>query len=242
MTLFATAVFLILAFTVQSAFGFGAALISIPLLTLVLPITQITPLLAMLSMLLSIAILRTNWRSINRDITWRILLGASIGVPIGIAFLVYVNEGVVKMVLGTVVVLASLNGLLSLTPSTPMPASAIWPFGLVIGILGAAYNLMGGPLVLCLQWARLKMEEFRATIHGISLLLNVVILFFFAASGLLSKATLINFSAGLIPMIIGGFLGNIVVKKVNAEQFQKIVYAVLLLMGFSLIISGFGVL
>jgi len=241
-TLIATALFLILGFTVQSAFGFGVALISIPLLTLVLPITQITPLLAMLSMLLSISILRNNWRLINRDITWRILLTASIGVPIGVAFLVYVNEGVVKMVLGAVVVLSSLNALLSLTPSTPMPAFAIWPFGLVIGILGAAYNLLGAPLVLCLQWARLKVVEYRATIHGIGVLLNVVIMAFYGASGLLSKATLINFSAGLIPMLIGGLLGNIVVQKVNAEQFQKIVYAILLVMGFSLIVSGFGAL
>ncbi len=233
---------MVLAFTVQSAFGFGAALISIPLLTLVLPITQITPLLAMLSMLLSAAILKNHWRSINRDITWRLLITASIGVPFGISFLVFVNEGVVKITLGAVVVLSSLNALLALTPSTPMPANAVWPFGFVIGVLGAAYNLIGAPLVLCLQWARLQAEEFRATMHGVSLLLNVVILIGFATGGLLSKATLINFSTGLIPMIIGGLLGNLVIKKVNAEQFRLMVYLILLVMGFSLIFSGIGVL
>jgi len=238
-TLFFTAIFLILGFTVQSAFGFGVALISLPLLTLVLPITQITPLLAMLSMTLSVAIVWNTWRSIDRDIMWRLLLTASLGVPLGISFLVFIDEGIVKMTLGSVIVFFGAQALLSIKPKKPMPAAAVWPFGFVIGVLGGAYNLLGGPLVMCLQWAKLEAKTFRATVHATSLLLNLIIIIAYGSGGLLSKATLVNFSAGIIPMVIGGLLGNVLVKKINEDQFHKIIYAVLVVMGAMLIISGY---
>jgi len=238
MTLLITAIFLTLAFTVQSAFGFGVALLSVPMLTLVLPITEITPLLAMLSLTLSSAIVWKTWRLIDRTIIWKLLITASIGVPLGIAFLVTVNEAIVKIALGAVVVAVSANTLVGFNPNKPMPAGAVWPFGLLIGILGGAYNLLGAPLVICLQWAKLEARQFRATIHTFSLLINIIIVASYGVGGLLSKATLINYSAGLVPMLVGGLLGNILVRKVREDQFRKLIYILLVVMGTALIISG----
>jgi len=242
MTLFLTTVFLVLASTIQSAFGFGIALVSLPLLTLVLPITEITPLLAMLSMTLSVAIVWHTWRDIEKQVLWRLLLTAAFGVPVGVSFLVLVNPGIVKMTLGIVIVLVSVNALLVFKPTSVMPTAAMWPAGFVIGILGGAYNLLGGPLVMCLQWAKLDAKTFRATVHAFSLLLNLIIVLVYGGGGLLSKATLTNFAAGLIPLVIGGFLGNILVKKINEDQFKRYLYLLLVVMGGTLIVSGFKAL
>lgn len=242
MTFLFAAVCIILAFTVQSAFGFGSAILSIPALTLVMPITQITPLIAMLSITLSIGIVWTTWRDINLDIMWRLLLTASLGVPLGISFLVFVDEAIVKMTLGVIVVVVSVNILLALKPPGRMPAAAVWPFGFVIGVLGGAYSLLGIPLVICLQWAKLDAKTFRATIHAFGLCLSTIILIGYGGGGLLSGATITNYALGLIPMFIGGLLGNKLLKKVKEEQFHKIIYTLLVVMGASLILSGYQAL
>ena len=242
MTLFLTAVFLVLASTIQSAFGFGVALVSLPLLTLVLPITQITPLLAMLSMTLSVPIVWNTWKNIDTQMLWRLLLTAALGVPLGISFLILVNPGIVKMTLGTVIVLFSINALLAFRPTSVMPTVALWPAGFVIGILGGAYNLFGGPLVMCLQWARLDAKTFRATVHAFSLLLNLIIVLAYGGGGLLSETTLTNFAAGLLPMLIGGYIGNVLIKKINEDQFKHYLYLLLVFMGGTLLFSGFSVL
>jgi len=242
MTLLFAAIFIILAFTVQSAFGFGSAILSIPALTLVMPITQITPLIAMLTITLSVGIVWTTWRDIDSGIMWRLLLTASLGVPLGISFLVFVDEAIVKMTLGAIVVAVSVNVLMALKPIGPMPATAVWPFGFVIGVLGGAYSLLGIPLVMCLQWAKLDAKTFRATIHAFSLCLSTITLIFYGGSGLLSTATLTNYALGLIPMLIGGVLGNVLVNKVKEEQFHKIIYRLLVVMGASLILSGYKAL
>lgn len=242
MTLLIAAVALVLAYTVQSAFGFGSAILSIPILTLVLPITQITPLIAMLTMTLSAGIVWNTWRAVDTSILWRLLLTASFGVPLGIGFLVFVDEAIVKMTLGAVVVAVSANVLFGIKPPGVMPDTAVWPFGLVIGILGGAYSLLGIPLIMFLQWAKLDAKTLRATIHAFSLALTIVIIACYGGGGLLSKATLTNYAAALIPMILGGVLGGILVKKVREEQFQHIIYGLLMVMGFSLLFSGYQAL
>ena len=239
MTLLLTAISLVLAFTVQSAFGFGAAILSIPMLALLLPLTQITPLIVMLTMTLSTIIVWQSWRSIDTAILWRLLLTACLGIPIGVSFLVFVNEGVVKMTLGAIVLAASLNMLLSLTPSKPMPAFAVWPYGFVIGILGGAYSLIGIPLIMVLRWARLQAEAFRATVHALTLTISIAILACYGGGGLLSKATLTNYAIGLPPMLFGGWLGSVLVTKVREDQFQKIIALLLMIMSTALILSGY---
>ena len=151
---------LMLACTVQSAFGFGLALIAVPLLSTALPLPLVTPLLALLSMSLGGSVAWRARAAVRVGLLWRLLVGAALGVPAGIVL---------------IVVLAAVHDLLGYGGRVRLPSWAIWPFGVVTGVLGGAWNLMGPPLVLFLQWSGLDPSVFRATLHAFAFAINALI-------------------------------------------------------------------
>jgi len=69
---------------VRTVFGFGNALVAMPLLAMIgLGMKTATPLVALLSLVLGIALLVTNWKKVDIKSAWRLLLATVPGIPIG---------------------------------------------------------------------------------------------------------------------------------------------------------------
>jgi uncharacterized membrane protein YfcA len=66
-----------------STFGFGGALFSMPLLTLVLGIEVATPLYGLIGWTTALLVTGTSWRAAKLKLVWRLILATLAGIPWG---------------------------------------------------------------------------------------------------------------------------------------------------------------
>jgi len=132
----------------RSTFGFGEALVAMPLLSAVVDVKFAATLIALSSTLNALAILLSDWRELEWHVTKRLAIATLVGVPIGVLGVEYIPEIWIKIVLAFVVIGFAVYNLfkptlLKLRTDRTAPA-----FGLVAGILGGAYVTLGPPLVI----------------------------------------------------------------------------------------------
>src|SRR3954471_9966678 len=85
---------------IRSAFGFGEALIAVPLLALRIAVGIAAPLAALVSITVAAIVVVQDWRKIHfRSAGWLVLCTLA-GIPLGLELLIKVNEHVVKALLG----------------------------------------------------------------------------------------------------------------------------------------------
>lgn len=96
---------------VRSTFGFGDALIAMPLLTLVAGVTIATPLVGLVALTTAATIVIGNWRLIDLKAAWRLIVASLIGIPFGLYLLQTAPESLVKRILGLLLIGFSLYNL-----------------------------------------------------------------------------------------------------------------------------------
>src|SRR6516225_9767051 len=87
---------------VRSAFGFGEALIAVPLLALLMKVEVATPLAVLVSITVALVVVLQDWHKVHFDSAWRLVVSTLFGIPLGVQLLAAVPEPVVKAVLGVV--------------------------------------------------------------------------------------------------------------------------------------------
>ncbi|MEM9025243.1 MAG: sulfite exporter TauE/SafE family protein, partial [Bacteroidota bacterium] len=166
MLILAVALVLFLSTLIRSTFGFGDALIAMPLLTVMIGKELAVPVFALLTLVISGTILIRNWRSVHFKSAWKLVLSSALGVPLGILLLQSPDDTLFKFLLAGLLILFSIYNLLKprlLGFQNDLPA---YPIGFVAGILGSAYNT-NGPLVVIFGTLRgWSPGAFRATMQG----------------------------------------------------------------------------
>ena len=134
---------LFLATVIRSAFGFGEALVAVPLLALAIPVEVAAPVAVLASITVALIVVVQDWRSIHvRSAVW-LVVPTLFGIPIGLIVLKTVPEAVVKAVLAAVIIAFSVW---SLTPRAHFHLEndrLAGFFGFLAGILGGAYGMNG---------------------------------------------------------------------------------------------------
>ena len=119
-----------------------------PLLIPLIGVQTATPPVAFTSLTTIGLMLWRMWRSIDLRAARQLVLSSAVGIPFGLYFLIDASEGFVTGILGMVLLG---YGLYSLTrPELPIATWPGWTYvlGFCAGVLGAAYNTNGPPLVL----------------------------------------------------------------------------------------------
>src|SRR6185437_8800629 len=83
---------------IRSAFGFGEALIAVPLLALFLPITVAAPVAVLLSITIAAVVVAQDWKKIHLRSTGWLVGFTLLGIPLGLLLLTRVHEDAVKAV------------------------------------------------------------------------------------------------------------------------------------------------
>ncbi len=215
----------------RSAFGFGNALVAMPLLVLIIGIKEATPLVALTGLLIALIMLVRVWRELVWKDTLVLLISSLLGLPLGLVLLSELPENTVQIILGLILIGFGLYNLAGIKlPVVESPALAV-PFGFLAGILGGAYNANGPPIVIYGVMRGWKKEAFRASLQGFFFVSSLLIVSGHALSGFWSRQTLNSFFISL-PVIIGAvFLGEWVAKKITQENFSRVIYVFLILMG-----------
>jgi uncharacterized membrane protein YfcA len=219
----------------RSTLGFGDALLAMPLLTLTIGIKTATPLVAFISMTIAISILLGNWRKVELDAVWRLILSSLLGIPFGLLLLKSAPDSFVKTLLGMLLILFGLYNLTS--PRLPTVRSQAYAYvaGFVAGILGGAYNTSGPPVIIYGTLCRWSPERFRATLQGY-FLTSVFIVIGHGLAGLWTTQTLKLYAYALPGVIIAIFLGGRLNRAIPQGSFDRFVYAALMVMGILLLI------
>ncbi|MCP4507129.1 MAG: sulfite exporter TauE/SafE family protein, partial [Fuerstiella sp.] len=98
-----TILIIVLAGLIRGAFGFGDALVAMPLLALIVPPTTAAPTVALAALLISIVILVREWRHIEFTSTAVLTVSGLVAIPFGVQFLQSGDDRIVKAILGIVV-------------------------------------------------------------------------------------------------------------------------------------------
>ena len=229
---------LFLATVVRSAFGFGEALVAVPLLALVIPVEVAAPVAVLVSITVALIVVIQDWRQVHvRSAGW-LVLSAMLGIPLGLVLLKVVAEPIVKAGLAIVIIVFSLYSLLTrrhreLTNDAWAPV-----FGFSSGILGGAYGMNGPPLVIYGSLRRWSPERFRATLQGYFLIASLIGMAGYWLAGLWTPAVSRFYLLSLPIVIVAIFLGRMMNTRMNARRFFLYIHVGLIVIGAILLVQA----
>ncbi|MGA8144236.1 MAG: sulfite exporter TauE/SafE family protein [Candidatus Acidiferrales bacterium] len=229
-----------LATLIRSTFGFGEALIAVPLLALVIPIEIASPLAVLLSITIAAIVVVQDWRKIHIRSTGWLLAPTFLGIPLGIALLASTHQNVVKGALAIIIVAFSGFSLLVEKPPQLHSDSNAWLLtcGFLAGVLGGAYGMNGPPLVIYGAMRRWSPQHFRATLQGYFLPASIVAMAGYWIAGLWVPAVTHYFWISLPVVLPTIFLGRFLNHRLRGDTFLKYIHAGLVCVGIVLLIQA----
>jgi len=215
-----------LASVIRSSFGFGEALIAVPLLALFIPVEVAAPVAVLLSITIAAVVVVQDWRKIHvRSVGW--LLGPTfLGIPLGILMLTSTHQSIVKCLLALVIIAFSGYSLLGKNPPELPNDSRGWlvACGFLAGVLGGAYGMNGPPLVVYGAMRRWSPQHFRATLQGYFLPASVVAMAGYWLAGLWVPAVTHYFLISLPVALPAIYIGRVINHRLRGDSFLRYVH------------------
>ncbi len=220
---------------VQSATGFGFALVLSPALFAVMEPTEAVTTLLLLGAVLNVLVLLEG-----HEVRWpllpRLLLPAVPGLALGAALLAALSRELLQIGVGVAVIAAALWQLRDRgVAARRLPAAVA---GLTSGVLTTSISISGPPLVLWLEAQELRPAEFRATLAALFLALNVLggaILLVIEGS---AAADLGELAPLLWLVLVGYALGALAFRRLDQRRFATIVIVLVICTGVASIAGG----
>jgi len=177
---------------------------------------------------------KLDWQAI-----WPLSLGTTIGIPIGVVLLTYINPAYLRFGVGVLLVLYAIYSL-ARPAFKPMkigtaPDIAI---GIVNGLVGGLTGLGGIISTISCQWRGWTRDAQRAVFQPVLFAAFVVISTSMAATGAFTTETLKLYGLGLPFLLAGLWSGFKLYGKIDDEMFRKVVLILILLAGLSLIVPA----
>jgi uncharacterized protein len=227
-----------LATLIRSAFGFGEALVAVPLLALLMPVEEAVPVATLVSITVAAIVVAQDWKQIHvRSAGW-LVLSTLFGIPLGLWLLTAVPEAVVKGILALVIIGFSSYCLVSRSPHQLKDDRLAWVFGFGAGVLGGAYGMNGPPLVVYGSLRHWSPEQFRATLQGYFLPASLLGMGGYWLAGLWTSVVTRYYLWSLPLALAAIFLGRAINQRMRGRSFLRIIHLGLLLVGAVLLIQS----
>lgn len=227
-----------IATVIRSAFGFGEALVAVPLLALIIPVEVAAPLAVLVSITVAGLVLLQDWREVHAASAGRLIIATLFGTPFGLLLLTSVAEPIVKAVLAAVIISFSVYRLVGRSRLELQDDRLAWLFGFGAGVLGGAYGMNGPPLVAYGALRRWSPERFRATLQGYFLPASLVGMAGYWAAGLWVPAVTRFYLASLPVVLAATALGRCLGRRMDGHRFLLYIHLGLLLIGGMLLIQS----
>lgn len=219
-------------------FGFGAGLIAVGTLALVVPeIRDVVVLLLLVNLPAEIWIVRSSWADINWSGVTKICVGIAVGVPLGTWILSWGEPRFLLVVLGGFLI-ATGFAFLILRPTW----SITWPrwiaplIGTVSGVLAGLFGTGGPPVIVYYQLSGTPKSSFRGNLMAIFLVITLVRIPSCAITGLLTAPRLMATLVALGPVLAAAWLGNRIHIQIEEVVFRRMVSVALVVIGVLLVV------
>lgn len=231
---------LFLATFIRSAFGFGEALVAVPLLAFVMPVETAAPVAVLVSITVAVVAVARDWRHIHFHSVGRLFVATAIGTPIGLWGLHALDGRLVKLGLGLVVAGFAIFSLVRRRPMLLPDDRHAWTFGLGAGVLGGAYGMNGPPLVMYGALRGWSPVHFRATLQGYFLPASVLAMAGYGMTGLWTPAVTHQYLVALPAVLLAIPLGRLANRRLSAPVFMVCVHGGLVAVGVMLLLQSVG--
>jgi uncharacterized protein len=230
------------AFAVRSAAGFGAVLVAIPVLAFIMPLSTAVAAATVLTAITSVHHVGRNWRHVAWPHFLRISFYTVIGLGLGFYCLHFLNEAALKRCLGVFLMLYAIYALWTAKAPHVFPTRWHGRLAACTGVLGGFFGaLFGGGIgpiyVIYFNVLRMRREVFRATMSTVVLVTGAARIGGYASFGFYEKTTAILIVIGLPMVVLGSWLGDRLVNRLNPEKFGAFIGTLLLLSGAALLVK-----
>ncbi len=227
----------------KGGFGGGLGVAAVPLMALATSPIQAAAVLLPILCFMDLLSVRVYWKLWSTRELVVLLPAAVLGVVIGTAVFQFLNDNLIKLIVGVVAVTFTLHHYSGKVFGKP---HAHWPTwsgriaGTIAGFTSFVAHAGGPPVDMYLLRRPLKKTRFVATTVFFFLVVNYVKLIPYAWLGQFD-ATNLKTSLVLLPVAaVGVYAGAWLHKRVSDQVFFGLVYILLLAVGIRLIADGFA--
>lgn len=246
MTTAVVAAIVLAAMSLEAVTGFGATILALPFLSMLVGVRTAVAIMSTLSPLMSIWICAANRRLIDWRAARRILLFSGAGLPLGMLAFSCFPERTLKLIMGAFVTCSALRAILcrepagSENPAPPGGARALADVALLFagGAIHGAFA-SGGPLITLYAVRRIRGKgAFRATMTLIWIAFGAVLLVKNILIGGVFDDSFWRIWPFCLPATAAGMaIGNRLHRRVSVAAFTGLTNALLLIAGISTLLS-----
>lgn len=228
--------------TVQGVIGFAFGLLLMAVLPRFVPLGEAVATTASFGVLVAALVF---WRY-RRYVLWREvvpqLIGAAVGLPLGVLALKHLDPDPCVRALGVLIVVYLVWTLWPRdTGRAPRPRIArAWgvPAGLLAGAFGGAFATGGPPVIAYGAARRLNPKTFKAVLQGFFVTASSVHLVLLGGAGILTPAILLR-SLAFLPLVpLGTWVGGRYGDRLHPVAFRRLVLGALFVLALDYLVNG----
>lgn len=225
-------------FTVEGIAGFGATVMALPFVAMLVGIDKAVPMLSSLGVLLSLFIVLRSWRDLDLKEYGYIVLHVGLGVPVGLFMMDHLPKTQLIALLVCFMFFVGIRGLLTLfrnqdKSELPKPCKKNFLSRIILflgGIIQGAFSSGGPIVVMYASKALTEKSKFRASLSSLWLTTNTIMVIKWTLSGKVWTPQLGKMILCALPFIVCGMIfGDYLHHKVDQRKFTILVYSVLII-------------
>jgi uncharacterized membrane protein YfcA len=228
--LFTSAIVFFAGFT-QGLSGFGALLLALPLLAILLDIKLVIPLVALFGLTIPIILLIQLWRHLDWRAIYPLFIGALPGVPLGAFLLKELDKGYIQWILGIILIAYSIYGLFFRPSNRGIRDVWAYAFGFIAGCTGGVISSAGPPVIVYTSLQNWSKDKIKVTLQGFFLASSVIIVLFQVINGITTLVVVRYFLASLPFLIIGTYVGSFFYGKIGSGDYKRVMLVLLFFLG-----------
>ncbi len=221
----------------QGLSGFGFSILSLPLLVMYISPKTAVPMLLIFSIVINISVIASCWRSFSFKNIWLVLLGGIAGLPLGTYLLLILDDVWLRKGIGIFIVIFALLLLSGRRWKLKREKTTQLVIGFFSGIFSGSVSMSGPPVILFLSNKGVQKDEFRASLSGYFLLLNLFTIPVFYFNGLFTGEVMRYCFNWSLALIAGVSAGTLIARKIRSEKFNRLVLVLLLLTGILVLVK-----
>lgn len=234
----AVAAALCLAAFTQGLTGFGFGMVAVALLPLLVGLHDAQIIIAIMAGVVCAAAFAGTWRHFRlREGIW-LVIGAAVGVPIGLWALFRFPAWVLLRSLGLLLCLFAASQLRAGNGKRiRIPHRLGFPIGIISGCLGGALNIGGPPAIAYAYSQPWRIEQtvsFLQAVFGISAAIRLALLI---PSQMIHRQHILVSSLSLLPMVLATWTGSRLLRRVPQQKVRRFVFLFLFVMGVKYLIA-----
>ncbi|MBL7218296.1 MAG: sulfite exporter TauE/SafE family protein [Desulfobacteraceae bacterium] len=216
---------------IQGLSGFGAIMLSLPLLALFIDVKVVIPLVGIFGLVIPILLLIKLWKHLDWKKIYPLFLGALPGIPVGVFFLKKFDINTIQLILGIILMTFSIYSLFLKSFNRGLRGRWAYVFGFIGGCIGGALSAAGLAAIVYTSLQTWGKDKIKATLQGFLLASHLVIIILQAVNGLITTIVLWYLLVSLPTLILGTYVGTLFYGRINEDFYKKTMLILLAILG-----------